>query len=109
LPAGRGAKGWKQFCEYLGVEPNAILKQMASDTDISDKVLELAYVIRERVHAGIARAKAKGTRTGRPFGRPKADAKLERRIRELATQGMGKLKIARELGIGTSVVQRVLA
>ena len=36
-------QGWKQFCEYLGVEPDAILGRIAGDTDISDKVLELAY------------------------------------------------------------------
>jgi hypothetical protein len=30
-------------------------------------------------------------------------------IRELLAGGMGKLKIARQLGIGTSVVQRIAA
>lgn len=61
-------------------------------------------IIRERIHSGLARARAKGKRLGRkPVG-----AAVEDRIRRLAKDGMGKLKIARELEIGTSVVQRVL-
>jgi DNA invertase Pin-like site-specific DNA recombinase len=61
-------------------------------------------IIQERVRAGLARARAKGTKLGRPKTGPKVEAK----IRELAAQGMGKGKIARTLGIGTSVAQRVL-
>jgi hypothetical protein len=34
---------------------------------------------------------------------------VEARIRELRADGMGILKIGRTLGIGTSVVQRVLS
>jgi DNA invertase Pin-like site-specific DNA recombinase len=62
-------------------------------------------MIRERVNAGLARAKAKGTRLGR---RP-VKASVEERIHELRADGMGMLKIGRTMGIGTSVVQRVLA
>jgi DNA invertase Pin-like site-specific DNA recombinase len=62
-------------------------------------------MIRDRVKAGLARARAKG----KTLGRPKADAAIETRIRELAAQGMGKGKIARTLGIGVSLTQRVLA
>ncbi len=62
-------------------------------------------IIRERIHSGLARARARGKRLGRkPIG-----ADVERRIRDLREKGMGKLKIARTLDIGTSVVQRVLA
>jgi DNA invertase Pin-like site-specific DNA recombinase len=57
------------------------------------------------VKAGLARARAKG----KTLGRPKADASIEERIRQLAAQGMGKVKIARILGVGVSVTQRVLA
>jgi len=61
-------------------------------------------IIRERVNAGLARAKATGVKLGRkPVG-----SETERRIRELRATGMGILKIARELGVGTSVVQRVV-
>jgi DNA invertase Pin-like site-specific DNA recombinase len=62
-------------------------------------------IIRERVNAGLARARAKG----KTLGRPPVKAKKEERIRELRAEGMGMLKIARTVGVGTSVVQRVLA
>jgi len=62
-------------------------------------------IIQERVKAGLARARAKGT----TLGRPKTDAKIEQQIRNLAAKGVGKVKIARMLGIGVSVTQRVLA
>jgi DNA invertase Pin-like site-specific DNA recombinase len=62
-------------------------------------------MIRERVNAGLARAKAKGTKLGR---RP-VKASIEARIRELKADGMGILKIGRTVGVGTSVVQRVVA
>jgi DNA invertase Pin-like site-specific DNA recombinase len=57
------------------------------------------------VKAGHVRARAKGT----TLGRPKAGAVIEARIRELAAEGMGKVKIARTLGVGVSLTQRVLA
>ena len=62
-------------------------------------------IIQERVKAGLARARAKGT----TLGRPKTNAKIEQQIRTLAAKGVGKVKIARMLGIGVSVTQRVLA
>jgi DNA invertase Pin-like site-specific DNA recombinase len=66
-------------------------------------------MIRERVAAGLARAKAKGTKSGNPVGRPSVGAEVEQRIRELRGQGLGMLKIAKAAGCGVSVVQRVLA
>jgi DNA invertase Pin-like site-specific DNA recombinase len=65
---------------------------------------ELA-MIQERIHAGLARARAAGTRLGRRPVKPSVEA----RIRELRGEGMGLLKIGRTLGIGTSVVQRVVS
>lgn len=61
-------------------------------------------MIRERVNAGLARAKAKGKKLGR---RP-VRASVEARIRELRAEGMGILKIGRTVGVGTSVVQRII-
>src|SRR5438874_5336695 len=61
-------------------------------------------IIRERVNAGLARARANGTKLGR---RP-VKASVEERIHKLRKAGMGMLKIGREIGVGTSVVQRVL-
>jgi|SRR5437773_1759068 len=68
-------------------------------------------IIQERVRAGLARTRAKGTVLGRPMKnyKPRQKADLEQRIRELRAQDMGKGKIARNLGIGVSVVQRVLS
>src|SRR6267143_3968628 len=62
-------------------------------------------IIRERVNAGLARARAKGTKLGRRPVKPS----IEARIRELKANGMGILKIGRTVGVGTSVVQRVVA
>jgi DNA invertase Pin-like site-specific DNA recombinase len=60
-------------------------------------------IIRERVNAGLARARARGTKLGRRRLKPAVEA----RILELKAGGDGILKIGRKLGIGTSVVQRV--
>ncbi len=62
-------------------------------------------IIRERVNAGPARARAKGTKLGRRPIKPAVEA----RIRELRAVGMGILKIGRTVGVGTSVVQRVVS
>ena len=66
-----------------------------------------AAMIRERVRAGVARAKRKGTKSGRPIGRPKLDAQRERAVREALASGTGILKVARKLGVGTGTVARI--
>jgi DNA invertase Pin-like site-specific DNA recombinase len=65
---------------------------------------ERAMIV-ERVNAGLARAVAKGAKLGRPQVKPAVEARIE----ALRADGMGILKIARTLGIGTSVVQRVVS
>ncbi len=64
-------------------------------------------IIRERIHSGLARARSQHKR----LGRPRVAGKIEQRIRELRQQkpGLGIRKIAEQVGVGTSVVQRVLA
>jgi DNA invertase Pin-like site-specific DNA recombinase len=62
-------------------------------------------MIRERVKAGVERARAQG----KTLGRPRTPAAIEERIRAARRQGKGIKRIARELGIGVSTVQRVLA
>jgi DNA invertase Pin-like site-specific DNA recombinase len=62
-------------------------------------------MIQERVKAGLQRAKAQGKRLGRPTMTPD----IEGRILALREQGMGKVKIAKTLGVGVSVVQRLTA
>ncbi|WP_020181843.1 recombinase family protein [Methylotenera sp. 1P/1] len=65
-------------------------------------------MIKERVIAGIARSKVTGTKSGKPHGRPANLANPEPQIKALRAEGKGMLKIAKELGVGVSTVQRVL-
>jgi DNA invertase Pin-like site-specific DNA recombinase len=60
-------------------------------------------MIRQRVNAGLKRAVA----AGKTLGRPKVEPEIEKRIRSRLQAGLGILKVGRELGVGTSVVQRV--
>ncbi|MCM2340925.1 recombinase family protein [Rhodoferax sp.] len=66
-------------------------------------------MIQERVRSGMARAKAKGTKSGNDIGRPAVSTEIENRILHLRSQGLGMLKIAAQAGCGVSVVQRVMA
>ncbi|MGZ4953545.1 MAG: recombinase family protein [Methylobacter sp.] len=61
-------------------------------------------MIQERVKSGLSRAKAKGKR----LGRKPHSVDVEAEIKKLRAEGMGKVKIGKTLGIGTSSVQRVL-
>jgi DNA invertase Pin-like site-specific DNA recombinase len=113
---GRSLQDLVQFLTELEAKGVGLyLHQQALDTSTpSGKAMfqmcgvfaqfERAMIV-ERVNAGLARARAKGV----TLGRPKTAAKVEQRIRDWAATGMGKLKIARTLGVGVSVVQRVLA
>jgi len=60
-------------------------------------------MIQARVNAGLARAKAKGVR----LGRPKVGTEVEAAIRDRLAAGDGMLKVAKALGVGVSTVQRV--
>jgi DNA invertase Pin-like site-specific DNA recombinase len=67
-------------------------------------------LIRERVMAGLARARKHGTKSGRPCGRPKIDPATEVLIREALAKGdKGLHKIAAEHRVGTGTVQRIKA
>jgi DNA invertase Pin-like site-specific DNA recombinase len=61
--------------------------------------------ISDRIKAGVARARKQGKRVGRPTSVTDA-TKAE--IRKLRAEGLGKLKIARQLRCGVSTVQTVL-
>ena len=61
-------------------------------------------MIQERIKSGLARARAEGVR----LGRPRIAKETEAAIREARRKGTGILKIAAELGVGTSVVQRIV-
>ncbi len=62
-------------------------------------------MISERVKSGLARAKS----NGKILGRPKVSKQREAQILKLREDGMGILKIGKELGVGTSTVQRVIS
>ncbi len=63
-------------------------------------------MIRERVMAGLARAREDGTKLGR---RPleEADAKKATAVKAMLAEGTGIRRIARELGVGVGTVIRV--
>lgn len=65
-------------------------------------------MIRERVMSGIARARANPNPNKKPHGRPANLVNPEPQIKALRKEGKGMLKIAKELGIGVSTVQRIV-
>ena len=62
-------------------------------------------MIQERVKAGLRRAKAQG----KTLGRPKVSRDTEKAVLAARATGTGKRKIARQLGIGVSTVNRILS
>jgi len=61
-------------------------------------------MIRERVCAGLNRAREKGKK----LGRPRVNKEVEDMVKKQRMEGSGIKKIARKLGIGVSVVQRIV-
>ena len=61
-------------------------------------------ILRERVKAGIAEARRRGTR----HGRPPTVAHQAAEVRQLYAKGLSKSAIARRLGIGRTSVRRFL-
>jgi putative DNA-invertase from lambdoid prophage Rac len=61
-------------------------------------------ILRERVIAGLAQAR----KQGKPLGRPQSAARKLEEIRQLASEGLSKSEIARQLQIGRTSVRRLL-
>ena len=61
-------------------------------------------MIKERINAGLARARAQG----KTLGRPKVSLKVENKIKKLRATGKGIRKIASELSVGVSTVKRIV-
>jgi len=61
-------------------------------------------ILRERIRAGIAEARLKGKR----FGRPLTAGKKTVQVRKLYSEGISKAGIARRLNIGRTSVRRML-
>jgi DNA invertase Pin-like site-specific DNA recombinase len=64
-------------------------------------------LIQERIHAGLVRAREKGTRSGKPIGRPRVPRrKVDQICAELA-KGTGIIRTARLVGVGVGTVQKI--
>lgn len=66
-----------------------------------------AAMIRERVRTGVSRAIRLGTKSGRAIGRPRLTKDRELAAEKLLLQGIGILKVARTLKIGTGTAARI--
>lgn len=62
-------------------------------------------MIVERVRTGLKRARAEG----KVFGRPRVGADVEAKVRVLREEGRGIINIAKQLGLGNGIVQRIVA
>src|SRR5262249_22695260 len=101
----------RQHLEACGVD--LYLDQQAIDTTIpmGKLVFQLTgafaeferTMIRQGIKAGLKRALAQGVK----LGRPKIDIATERKVRKQLAKGVGILKIAKSLGLGTGTVQRI--
>jgi DNA invertase Pin-like site-specific DNA recombinase len=60
-------------------------------------------MLRERVFADLARAKAQGKK----LGRPQVSAEKVEAIRQARASGMGERRVARELKVGVGTVRRI--
>ena len=66
-------------------------------------------MILERVHSGIAKAKANGTRSGKPFGRPRVPDRIRQEIRrDYAAGGISMRGLAKRFGVSLGTVQASL-
>lgn len=112
---GRSLSGLAALFEevrQIGVDLYLDREAMDTSTPAGRAMLGIASVfaalerdlIIERTMAGLATARAKGVRLGRP---PASDGILDA-IRSLREQGLGINSIARELKVGKSTVQQVI-
>lgn len=114
---GRSLQGLVEFLGNLqGVKADLYLHQQGIDTTTpaGRAMFQMLGVfseferalIQERVRAGLDRARRNGTK----LGRPRTSSTKEEAIHEaLASGTKGIRKIAKEFGVGVSVVQRIKA
>jgi DNA invertase Pin-like site-specific DNA recombinase len=115
---GRSLQGLVEFLEELrALKIDLFLHQQGLDTSTPTgrAMYQMAGVfaewersiIRERVIAGLSRARIKGTKSGKAIGRARISAAKEKAIAENLAAGMGIHKIARLVGVGIGTVMRV--
>jgi len=66
-------------------------------------------MIQQRIHAGLARARKHGTKSGAPIGRAPIDAAKETRAREELSKGASYRAAAEAAGVSLGTVQRIAA
>ena len=65
-------------------------------------------IIAERIHAGLARAREQGTKSGMPIGRPEMFSNIRDQAVALKGEGLGSRRIAERLGVARSTVIKAL-
>ena len=65
-------------------------------------------IIAERIHAGLARAREQGTKSGKPIGRPPTSLARRRAVIKAREAGGSIRQIASKLRMSTATVQQVL-
>jgi DNA invertase Pin-like site-specific DNA recombinase len=66
-------------------------------------------IIQERVRAGMQRAKDKGTKSGKPIGRPAIDSKTRTAIAQAYKKEKSLRVVAKQFGVGVETVRRCLS
>ena len=66
-------------------------------------------IMKDRINAGLARAKKHGTKSGRPIGRPAIPPIPVRKVEELRGQGLSYSKISKRTGVSTSKISRIIS
>ena len=89
----------EEYFNTMGIWKEAVIAIMAT------LAKQERMRISERVKAGLERTVANGTKLGRPSNRPR---KKENKIIQLKADGMSIRRIARELDVSKSTVERVL-
>jgi DNA invertase Pin-like site-specific DNA recombinase len=101
------AKGVHLYCKREGIDTTTPMGEAFYYNAGIWADIERRMIV-DRVKAGISRAQKEGTKSGRPFGRPRIDPAITEKIREHLEAGqLGVHKIAKLVGVGSSTVQRL--
>jgi len=68
---------------------------------------ERAMIV-ERVRSGMARARERGTKSGKAIGRRRIPASVRAKIRATYQGGVSLRQLARQFGVGRETVRRLL-
>jgi DNA invertase Pin-like site-specific DNA recombinase len=112
--SAHGVSGFMAEMDALGIAQYYHQQAIDTSTPIGKSMIRMGVIfaefdrdlLRGRIVAGLRRARAQGTR----LGRPRIDPKKESAIRAALAEGQkGIRRIASELGVGVATVQRVKA